>query len=222
MKKVKTSIWDILFWRLVENELYGECEVREDFVCVSFMLFFEFFNEKYREFINGNDLIGKYCGCKREKKKKDNKGGKSLWWNSISSTSGWTSLVVQWLRLQASTAGGTGSIIAQGTGISYTVWHSQKIKNKVQMGRVSLIEVGAFPMSQLIKSGGQSIGASASVLPMNIQGWFPCCPRNSQESSPAPCGHEFKTIQPTFANIPTINEQLDLISLPPPHSTPWD
>ena len=34
---------------------------------------------------------------------------------------------------------------------------------------------GSFPMSQLITSGGQSIeaSASASVLPMNIQGWFP-------------------------------------------------
>ena len=34
---------------------------------------------------------------------------------------------------------------------------------------------GSFPMSQLFKSGGQSIGpsVSASVLPMNIQGWFP-------------------------------------------------
>ena len=32
-----------------------------------------------------------------------------------------------------------------------------------------------LPMSQLFPSGGQSIGASASasVLPMNIQGWFP-------------------------------------------------
>ena len=28
---------------------------------------------------------------------------------------------------------------------------------------------GSFPMSQLFASGGQSIGASASVLPMNIQ-----------------------------------------------------
>ena len=28
-------------------------------------------------------------------------------------------------------------------------------------------------MSQLFASGGQSIGASASVLPMNSQGWFP-------------------------------------------------
>ena len=34
---------------------------------------------------------------------------------------------------------------------------------------------GSFPVSQLFPSGGQSIGAlaSASVLPMNIQGWFP-------------------------------------------------
>ena len=34
---------------------------------------------------------------------------------------------------------------------------------------------GYFPMSQLFTSGGQSIGASASasVLSMNIQGWFP-------------------------------------------------
>ena len=32
-----------------------------------------------------------------------------------------------------------------------------------------------FPMNQFFTSGGQSIGASASasVLPMNIQGWFP-------------------------------------------------
>ena len=28
-------------------------------------------------------------------------------------------------------------------------------------------------MSQLFVSGGQSIGASASVLPVSIQGWFP-------------------------------------------------
>ena len=59
----------------------------------------------------------------------------------------------------------------------------------------------AFPSSRLFTSGGQSIGtsASASVLPMNIQGWFsldglvwsPCCPRDPQESSPTP---QFKSI----------------------------
>ena len=32
---------------------------------------------------------------------------------------------------------------------------------------------GYFPVRQFFASGGQSIGASASVLPMNIQGWFP-------------------------------------------------
>ena len=34
---------------------------------------------------------------------------------------------------------------------------------------------GSFPMSQFFPSGGQSIGvsASASVLPMNSQDWFP-------------------------------------------------
>ena len=55
-------------------------------------------------------------------------------------------------------------------------------------------------MSWLFVSGGQSIGASASasVLPMNIQGRFllgligsPCSPRDSQESSPA---SQFKSI----------------------------
>ena len=34
---------------------------------------------------------------------------------------------------------------------------------------------GSFPVSQFFPSGGQSIGvsATASVLPMNIQNWFP-------------------------------------------------
>jgi len=32
---------------------------------------------------------------------------------------------------------------------------------------------GSFPMSQLFISGGQSIGASASELPLSIQGWLP-------------------------------------------------
>ena len=40
--------------------------------------------------------------------------------------------------------------------------------------RQSFLASGSFPMSQLA-SGGQSIGASASasLLPMNIQDWFP-------------------------------------------------
>ena len=53
---------------------------------------------------------------------------------------------------------------------------------------------GSFPMSWLLASGGQSIGASASVLPINIEGWFPlgwliwspCSPQDSQEPSSTP------------------------------------
>ena len=37
----------------------------------------------------------------------------------------------------------------------------------------SFPESESFLMSWLFVSGDQSIGASASVLPMNIQGWFP-------------------------------------------------
>ena len=37
----------------------------------------------------------------------------------------------------------------------------------------SFLASGSFPVSQLFISGGQSIRASASVLPMNILGWFP-------------------------------------------------
>ena len=53
---------------------------------------------------------------------------------------------------------------------------------------------GSFPMSWLFASGGQRIGVSVSVLPMNIQDLFPlgllvwplCSSRDSQESSPTP------------------------------------
>ena len=58
---------------------------------------------------------------------------------------------------------------------------------------------GSFPMSQFFAWGGQSIGvlASASVLPMNIQDWYPlgwtcsCSTRDSEESFPTP---QFKSI----------------------------
>ena len=72
----------------------------------------------------------------------------------------------------------------------------------------------SFQMSQLFTSGGQRIGVSAStsVLPMNIQDWFPlgwlvgspCSPRDSQESSPTP---QFKSINSSalsFLHSPTL------------------
>ena len=90
---------------------------------------------------------------------------------------------------------------------------------------------GLFPMSQFFASGGHSIEASASssVLPMNIQDWFPlgwlvgspCSPRDSQESSPTP---QFKSINSSILSLiysPTVTcmydywkyHSFDLISL---------
>ena len=77
---------------------------------------------------------------------------------------------------------------------------------------------GSFPMSWLFTSGGQCIGAStsASVLPINIQGWFPLdwlvwsyCPKHSQESSPAP---QFRSINSLVLSLlygPTLTSVCD-------------
>jgi len=78
-----------------------------------------------------------------------------------------------------------------------------------------------FPMSQLFESGGQSIGDSASVLPMNIQGWFPlgfdpkvvwslAVQRNSQESSPAP---QFESNSCETSNFIINNSELLFLQL---------
>ena len=72
----------------------------------------------------------------------------------------------------------------------------------------SFLALGSFLMSHFFASGGQSIGASvsASILPMNIQDWFPLgltgwspySPRNSQESSPTP---QFKIINSSMLSL---------------------
>ena len=65
---------------------------------------------------------------------------------------------------------------------------------------------GSFPVSQLFASGGQSIGVSASVLPMNIQGWFPLgwtglilLSKGLQESALAP---QFESINSLALSLP--------------------
>ena len=74
----------------------------------------------------------------------------------------------------------------------------------------------SFPMSQFFPSDGQSIGVSASafVLPMNIQDWFPlgcwldpklvgssCNPRDSRESSPVQKHQFFSTQLSLYSNF---------------------
>ena len=58
--------------------------------------------------------------------------------------------------------------------VSDAVWPSRPLCPLLLLPS-NLPESGSFPMSQFFASGGQSIGvsASASVLPMNIQNWFP-------------------------------------------------
>ena len=83
--------------------------------------------------------------------------------------------------------------------MSLSRWCYQTISSSVvpfSAGLQSFPASESFLMSQLFTSGGLSIraSASASVLPMNIHGWFPyglviwspCIPRDSQESSLAP------------------------------------
>ena len=72
----------------------------------------------------------------------------------------------------------------------------------------------SFQMSQLFTSGGQSIeiSASTSVLPMNIQGWFPlewtdwspCSPRDSQVSSPTSQFKSINSLALSFLHSPTL------------------
>ena len=66
--------------------------------------------------------------------------------------------------------------------------------------------LGSFPMSRFFISGGQSIAASVSILPVSIQDWFPlgwtawcpCCPRDSQECFPV---SQFESINSSVLNL---------------------
>ena len=80
-------------------------------------------------------------------------------------------------------------------------WCHQTISSVVPFSYClqSFPALGSFPMSQFFTSGASVASASASVLPTNVQDWFPlgwtglisCSPRNSQESSPT---SQFKII----------------------------
>ena len=87
----------------------------------------------------------------------------------------------------------------------------------------------SFPVSWLFTSGGQSAGASASasILPMNNQGWFPLgrtgliCLSDSQESSPTTQFKSISSLVLSFPYSPTLtsihdhwkNHSLDLMDL---------
>ena len=79
----------------------------------------------------------------------------------------------------------------------------------------SFLATGSFQMSQFFASGGQSFGvsASASVLPMNIQDWFPLeisfgwislLSKGPQESSPTPQFKSINSLPLSFLYSPTL------------------
>ena len=79
---------------------------------------------------------------------------------------------------------------------------------------LSFLGSGTFPVSQLFQSGGQIIGASASVFPLNIQDWFTlvltdlisCSPRDSQVfSSTTVQKHQFFSAQLSLWSNSTIS-----------------
>ena len=72
---------------------------------------------------------------------------------------------------------------------------------------------GSFLMSGLFTSGGQSTGASAIVLPMNIQDWFPLgwtglisllSKGDSKETSPTPQLKNINSLVLSFLYTPTL------------------
>ena len=67
---------------------------------------------------------------------------------------------------------------------------------------------GSFPRSWLFASGGQSIGASASasVLPMNTQDWFPL-------GLTGPISLESKWLSRVFSNTTVQKHQFSVLSL---------
>ena len=85
---------------------------------------------------------------------------------------------------------------------------------------------GSFPMSQLIASGGQSIGVSAStsVLPMNTQdwsplgwtGWISLQSKGLQESSPTPQFKSINSLALGFLYSPTLTPIQEKVMHPTP------
>ena len=88
------------------------------------------------------------------------------------------------------------------------------MKLKEESEKVSLKFNIQKTKTQVFTPGGQSIGdsASTSVLPKNIQTdflWdglvgFPCCPRDSQESSPTPQFKSINSLALSFLYSPTL------------------
>ena len=87
-----------------------------------------------------------------------------------------TSLVVQWLRLHASNAGGAGSIPGRGTKIPHTAWHGPKIKKTKKTTKQSTVSLGS-PVCRLWGVRGCRRGRGAGrQMRKCCPGCAPRCP----------------------------------------------
>ena len=70
---------------------------------------------------------------------------------------------------------------------------------------------GAFSNESVLCIRWPRIGAPASppVLPINIQGWFPCCPRDSRVSCPASQYGSINSSALSFLYSPTLTSMHD-------------
>ena len=60
-----------------------------------------------------------------------------------------TALVIQWLRLCSSNAGGAGLILSQGTKIPHAEWWSQKKKKKASKNKQKEIDFQGYQKKQI-------------------------------------------------------------------------
>ena len=106
--------------------------------------------------------------------------GLTFWWRQISSVQFSFSVVSDSLRLHGlqharlPCASPTPRAFSNSCPSSW--WCHPTISSSVLLFSSclqSFLASGSFPLSQFFTSDGQSIGASKSVIPKNIQGWFP-------------------------------------------------
>ena len=82
----------------------------------------------------------------------------------------------------------------------------------------SSLASGSFPTSRLLPSGSQSIGASASVLPMNVQAWFPLGLTGLISLLSYECGsaYEYSRLASPESSLPPCDRIIH------PHPLPWE
>ena len=102
----------------------------------------------------------------------------------------------------------------------HVLWVSDAIQPSHSLSSPSppALASGSFPVSRLLASGSQSIGASASVLPMNVQAWFPLGLTGLISLLSYECGsaYEYSRLASPESSLPPCDRIIH------PHPLPWE